>query len=89
MALTTVHLMRHGEVDNPEGVLYERLDGFGLTERGREMTTLTARWLAAENRDIAMIMSSPLQRAQEKRRARGRNFPAACSPRFASDRSGQ
>ena len=65
MALTTVHLMRHGEVDNPEGVLYERLDGFGLTERGREMTALTARWLATENRDIAMIMSSPLQRAQE------------------------
>lgn len=58
MALTTVHLMRHGEVDNPEGVLYERLDGFGLTERGREMTALTARWLATENRDIAMIMSS-------------------------------
>ena len=65
MPITTVHLMRHGEVDNPEGILYERLPGFGLTERGREMTAMTAKWLRDEGRDIAMIMASPLQRAQE------------------------
>ena len=65
MSITTVHLMRHGEVDNPEGILYERLPGFGLTELGRQMTEITAEWLRDEGRDIAMIMSSPLQRALE------------------------
>lgn len=65
MPITTVHVMRHGEVDNPEGVLYERLPGFGLTPRGREMTAMTAQWLAESGRDIALIMASPLQRAQE------------------------
>lgn len=65
MPITSVHVMRHGEVDNPQGVLYERLPGFGLTQRGREMTSITATWLADTNRDIAAIFASPLQRAQE------------------------
>lgn len=65
MSITTVHLMRHGEVDNPEGVLYERLPGFGLTPQGKEMTEMTALWLADTERDIATIIASPLQRAQE------------------------
>ena len=34
---TTVHLLRHGEVYNPQGVLYGRLDGFHLSELGRTM----------------------------------------------------
>lgn len=65
MAITSVHVMRHGEVDNPQGVLYERLPGFGLTLQGREMTEITALWLAGTGRDIARIIASPLQRAQE------------------------
>lgn len=28
MVATTVHLLRHGEVHNPEGVLYGRLHGY-------------------------------------------------------------
>ena len=39
---TVVHLVRHGEVENPNGLLYERLPGFGLSERGREMARLAA-----------------------------------------------
>ena len=31
---TVVHLVRHGEVDNPAGVLYGRLPGFHLSEDG-------------------------------------------------------
>lgn len=65
MSITTVHLMRHGEVDNPQGILYERLPGYHLSARGREMTAHTARWLAQQHRDIALIVSSPLERAQE------------------------
>ncbi|MEC7364003.1 MAG: histidine phosphatase family protein, partial [Actinomycetota bacterium] len=31
---SVVHLLRHGEVHNPEGVLYGRLPGYRLSERG-------------------------------------------------------
>jgi broad specificity phosphatase PhoE len=34
---TVIHLVRHGEVDNPAGVLYGRLPGFALSELGRKM----------------------------------------------------
>ena len=30
-----VHLVRHGEVHNPDGILYGRLAGFHLSEAGR------------------------------------------------------
>ena len=39
---TTVHVMRHGEVFNPTGVLYGRLPGFHLSERGRAMARSVA-----------------------------------------------
>ncbi|MHB1739098.1 MAG: histidine phosphatase family protein [Actinomycetes bacterium] len=60
---TIVHLVRHGEVHNPYGVLYGRLPGFHLSERGRAMAEATAAWLAT--RDIVAVVSSPLDRAQE------------------------
>lgn len=34
---TTVHLLRHGEVRNPRGILYGRLPDFHLSEAGRAM----------------------------------------------------
>lgn len=61
--LTVVHLMRHGEVHNPGGVLYGRLDGFHLSELGREMAQLVAAHL--ETNDITHVVASPLDRAQE------------------------
>ena len=33
--VTVVHLMRHGEVHNPDGILYGRLPGYLLSELGR------------------------------------------------------
>lgn len=60
---TTVHLLRHGEVDNPEGVLYGRRDGFHLSELGRTMAQRVADTIGA--RDIVHIRCSPLERAQE------------------------
>ncbi len=60
---TTVHLVRHGEVFNPGGVLYGRLPGFHLSDRGREMAEKVAQHLAGH--DIAAVTSSPLERAQE------------------------
>jgi broad specificity phosphatase PhoE len=60
---TTVHLVRHGEVDNPAGVLYGRLPGYHLSGRGRAMAELVCDHLAG--RDIAAVISSPMERALE------------------------
>jgi broad specificity phosphatase PhoE len=60
---TTVHVMRHGEVYNPDGILYGRLAGFGLSELGRAQAAAVADALA--HNDIVLVEASPLQRAQE------------------------
>ncbi|HIV58761.1 MAG TPA: histidine phosphatase family protein [Candidatus Stackebrandtia faecavium] len=60
---TVVHLLRHGEVHNPERVLYGRMPGFGLSELGHHMAKVAAESL--RDNDITHIVSSPLQRAQE------------------------
>ncbi|WP_170847343.1 histidine phosphatase family protein [Mycolicibacterium fluoranthenivorans] len=55
--------MRHGEVFNPEKVLYGRLPGYHLSDRGRAQAQAAADWLTP--RDITHIVASPLERAQE------------------------
>jgi len=60
---TTVHLIRHGEVHNPEGVLYGRRDGYHLSDLGRQMADRIGKALG--DRDIVHLRSSPLERAQE------------------------
>jgi broad specificity phosphatase PhoE len=62
-ALTVVHLLRHGEVDNPQGVLYGRLPGYHLSPLGRRMAEMVAEKLGG--RDVGALVSSPLERAQE------------------------
>jgi broad specificity phosphatase PhoE len=63
MADTVVHLLRHGEVHNPRGVLYGRLPDFHLSADGRVMAKAAAEFLAG--RDLAVLLSSPLDRALE------------------------
>jgi broad specificity phosphatase PhoE len=60
---TLVHLLRHGEVHNPTRILYGRLPGFGLSALGRDQADMVAKALAEA--DLAAVVSSPLQRAQE------------------------
>lgn len=60
---TTVHLLRHGEVHNPEKVLYGRLPGYVLSDLGHEMAGRAAGALAGN--DVALIVSSPMERAQQ------------------------
>lgn len=60
-----LHLVRHGEVFNPEGVLYGRLPNFRLSELGEQMAQAAAQELAASDRSVSMIIVSPLERAQQ------------------------
>ena len=60
-----LHLVRHGEVFNPERILYGRLPGYQLSERGHEMATATAEFLAERGRPIVAIHASPLERTQQ------------------------
>lgn len=70
MPATTIHFVRHGEVDNPNHVLYERLPGFHLSARGVRMARATAQYIATvpQMRGISAIYSSPLDRTRETAR---------------------
>ncbi|TRW44444.1 histidine phosphatase family protein [Georgenia yuyongxinii] len=65
MQRTTVHLMRHGEVHNPDGILYGRAPGYRLSDRGQEMVGRVAEVLHSGGHDVRAVIASPLQRAQE------------------------
>ncbi|MGC4934372.1 histidine phosphatase family protein [Gordonia sp. DT30] len=60
---TIVHMMRHGEVHNPDAILYGRLPGFHLSDTGRAQARKVADALA--DHDVTAVFASPLQRAQE------------------------
>ncbi|MBA3530047.1 MAG: histidine phosphatase family protein [Propionibacteriaceae bacterium] len=60
---TVVHLLRHGEVFNPEGVLYGRLPDFHLSDTGREMALRLAEHL--KDADLVHLRCSPMERASE------------------------
>ena len=63
LSKTTVHVLRHGEVYNPDKILYGRLPDFHLSELGKQMAKAAAETLAA--RDVTYVVASPLDRAQE------------------------
>ena len=69
---TVVHLMRHGEVHNPSGVLYGRLPAFLLSELGHEMAQVAAD--ALKGRDVTYLVASPLERAQQTAKPTAANF---------------
>lgn len=70
---SVVHLVRHGKVQNPDGILYGRLPGFGLSEVGRAM----AERLGEHFADVPLthLRCSPLQRARETMEPIARNHP--------------
>ncbi|MHB8507241.1 MAG: histidine phosphatase family protein [Candidatus Dormibacteria bacterium] len=63
MTQSTVYLCRHADPDNPRGVFYGHLPGFGLGERGRRQARGLGQWLA--DKSIGQVYVSPLQRARE------------------------
>lgn len=58
-----LHLVRHGEVANPDHIVYASLAGFGLSPRGRRQAEATAARLTT--RPVSAVWSSPLDRARE------------------------
>ena len=73
MTITTiVHVIRHGEVYNPGGILYGRLPGYRLSPLGEQMAEVTAQHLAG--RDITHLFVSPMERAQQTMEPFARRF---------------
>ena len=60
---STVHVIRHGEVENPQKILYGRQPGWRLSERGQAMASTLGEW--SKSIDLGALHVSPLQRAQE------------------------
>ena len=67
-----LYLVRHGEVENPDRLVYADMAGFGLSRRGRAEAAAAAEFLATV--PITALYASPLQRAQETAEA----VAAAC-----------
>ena len=65
MPAERLHLVRHGEVHNPDRILYGRLPNFGLSDAGHAMARAAAEHIAAGGRPVTTLRCSPLQRAQE------------------------
>ncbi|MBC6446491.1 histidine phosphatase family protein [Actinokineospora xionganensis] len=63
MSKTIVHLLRHGEVHNPTGILYGRIPGFRLSATGERQALTVAEYL--REHDIVHVVASPLDRAQQ------------------------
>lgn len=68
-----VHVMRHGQVENPDGVLYGRIPGFGLSELGRRMAQEMSQFWA--DVPLTHLRCSPLQRARETLEPTAALFP--------------
>ena len=65
MPAERLHLVRHGEVHNPDRLLYGRLPHYRLSDDGRRMARAAAEYLKEQDRDVTSLRCSPLQRTQE------------------------
>lgn len=63
MQPTIVHVCRHGQVENPDHILYGRLAGYGLSALGQAMARRLGEHFA--DVDLEHLRVSPLQRAKE------------------------
>lgn len=65
MPAERLHLVRHGEVHNPQRVLYGRLPHYHLSEAGHVMAAAAARYVASLDRPVSALRCSPLERTRE------------------------
>lgn len=77
MTATRIHLVRHGEVENPGGVLYGRLPNFPLSPRGHQMAALAAEHLKESGVKVSRLIVSPLQRTLESAKPIAERFNVA------------
>lgn len=61
--MASVHVVRHGEVENPQKILYGRQKGWFLSKRGEEMAKVLGEWSKPLN--VGAVHASPLERAQQ------------------------
>jgi broad specificity phosphatase PhoE len=73
-----LHLVRHGEVHNPAGVVYERLPEFRLSDRGRAMAAATAEWLS--DKPVSRLIASPLLRTRQSAQPVAETFGLEIEP---------
>ena len=71
--MLTIYLVRHGEVHNPQGIIYGHLPGYGLSEKGRQQLVRAA-GLLEEHGPFQALYVSPLQRAQESAQILGEHL---------------
>ena len=60
---TVIYLVRHGEVHNPEGIFYERLPGFHLSDLGVAQVHELGKFLS--DKGVSAIYASPLERTRQ------------------------
>lgn len=58
--LTTIHFVRHGEVENPERIAYGRMPGFHLSNNGKKKAKKVGEFFSSKK--IPIIYTSPLER---------------------------
>ena len=75
MPADLIHLVRHGEVHNPDGILYGRIPGYHLSELGHKMADAADASLAGH--PVTALYASPLQRAQESAQPWSKRFALA------------
>lgn len=63
--MTTVFLIRHGEIDNPEKVFYGRTINLALNAEGKNQIKTVAQKIKDKGFQIKKIYSSPLKRTLE------------------------
>jgi broad specificity phosphatase PhoE len=64
--MTIIHFVRHGEVYNPQKILYSRLPRFCLSAPGQQQAAAAGAYL--KDRPLAAVISSPLLRARQTAR---------------------
>ncbi|MBM3209225.1 histidine phosphatase family protein [Candidatus Shapirobacteria bacterium] len=71
--MTTIYFARHGQPDNPKGLIKGDLPGFPLDDLGRKQAEALGKKFS--KRPIAAIYSSPLLRCRQTARIIKRYFP--------------
>lgn len=86
---TRIHLVRHGEVQNPRHVVYADLPGFGLSMLGLEQAVAAGNHLASS--PVGAVLSSPLDRAlaTAERIAASHDLPVVIDERLTEWRLGR